>query len=223
MRYLALGLFAEGASDQQFLQRIIYRAVHQKAVEIHHAPVEVQESFVRGESFKSEQRAERIFEAFGKHLEQGAINLLFIHADGDNDADRARDERVAPCVARIEDEQFTARFAIVPVIPVRMTESWALADVAALQSTLGTTCSANDLGLPDHVLSSIESQADPKALLRVVMQRSGAQRGLRREPSIPTGLADRTDLANLRKLTSYAHFEDNIEKGLRKAWNLEPA
>lgn len=185
MRYLALGLFSEGPSDQQFLQRIIYRAVHQKAVEIHNATVEVQEAFVRGEDFKSNQRAERVLEAFGNHLDQGVIDLLFIHADGDTDPQRAQAERVAPCIARIDREQMTRAFAIVPVIPVRMTEAWALADATALQNVLGTTRSPSDLGLSDHILRSLETLAEPKALLKEVMQRSGAQRGRRREPSIP--------------------------------------
>lgn len=224
MRYLALGLFAEGTSDQQFLQRIIFRAVHQKAVEIYKGTVEVQDAFVRGEDFGSEQRrAERVFRAFGKHLVEGAIDLLFIHADGDTDPERAHAERIAPCMARIDQEQLARAFAIVPVIPVRMTEAWALADATALQSVLGTTLAPSALGLSDHILRSLETLVEPKVLLKEIMQRSGAQRGRRREPSIPRGLADRIDLASLRKLNSYSQFEENIEQGLRKSWNLEPA
>jgi hypothetical protein len=218
MRYVALGLFAEGTSDQQFLQRIIFRAVHQKAVEIHKGAVEVQDSFVSGLEFKSEHRAQRVFEAFGKFLDQGALDLLFIHADGDNDSRRALAERISPSIARIEQAQFAGAFAIVPVIPVRMTEAWALADAKALQSVLGTTLAPSDLGLTDHILRSLETIADPKAVLREVMQRSGAQKGRRREYSIPRGLADRIDLANLRKLYSYSRFEDDIEQALRKIW-----
>jgi hypothetical protein len=218
MRYVALGLFAEGTSDQQFLQRIIFRAVHRKAVDIHKGAVEVQDTFVSGEEFESEHRAERVFEAFGKFLNQGAIDLLFIHADGDNDPRRALAERITPCMTRIDQEQFARAFAIVPVIPVRMTEAWALADPTALQAVLGTTRSPTDLGLPDHILRSLETLAEPKTLLKEVMQRSGAQQGRRREPPIPRGLADRIDLANLRKLSSYSRFEEDIEQALRKVW-----
>jgi hypothetical protein len=218
MRYVALGLFAEDASDQQFLQRIIFRAVHQKAVEIHKGAVEVQDAFVRGAEFKSEHRAERVFEAFGEFLNQGAIDLLFIHADGDTNPKRALTERIAPCIARIGQEQFAAAFAVVPVIPVRMTEAWALSDPTALQSVLGTTLSPSDLGLADHILRSLETFADPKALLKEVMQRSGAQKSRRREYSIPRGLADRIDLAILRKLSSFSRFEEHMEQALRRVW-----
>ena len=144
--------------------------------------LEVQDAFVSGQEFKSEHRnrAERVFEAFGQFLNQGAIDLLFIHADGDNDPTRALAERIAPCITRIKKEQFARAFAIVPVIPVRMTEAWALADATALQSVLGTTRSPSDLGLSDHILRSLETLAEPKALLKEVMQRSGAQKGRRR-------------------------------------------
>ena len=50
---------------------------------------------------------------------------------------------------------------IVPVIPIRMTESWMLADPAALIAVVGTNTSPTDLSLPGNP-SQVERIADPE-------------------------------------------------------------
>ena len=62
----------------------------------------------------------------------------------------------------------------VPVIPLQMTEAWALADLDALQSVLSTSCNAQDLGLPTSA-AALERVRDPKALLEQVVTRAQAR------------------------------------------------
>jgi hypothetical protein len=98
-----------------------------------------------------------------------------------------------------------------------MTETWALADMAALQSVLETKRAPDALGLPDHIHKSLEAVAEPKSFLDTAIQRSG----MRRQRGIPAGLGDWIDLADLRRLDSYTTFEGDVERVLREAWGLK--
>jgi hypothetical protein len=107
----------------------------------------------------------------------------------------------------------------VPVIPVRETEAWALADVDALREVLGTTRTADQLGLSMRALRALEENNDPKALLRQAMAASSA-RQRRRQPTIPAGLGNNVSLGRLRDLPAYTRFEAAVQAALRQIWNI---
>ncbi len=219
MRHLALGLFAEGSSDIPFLRRIIYRSVEENGTQLTQQRLEVLERFVEGDKYVSDQRAERIFEAFGKHVEEGVINLLFIHADGNGDPKAALKDRVCPAMQLLKETYRAVSFGIVPVIPVRETEAWALADAEALRAELGWYGNLPDMASP-------ESLPDPKEVLKLIREEATptARRRSRRQSSyvgpISEGLGDRISLRKLRQLDSFKRFEADLKDALRALWNL---
>lgn len=91
-------------------------------------------------------------------LKDEPYDIVFAHRD----ADRAGIEaRIAECLA-CQDER------VVPVVPVRMTEAWALADLYTEQD-FRDWWSSKGLGF-----DSIETCADPKELLREYLSRDQA-------------------------------------------------
>src|SRR5581483_2429473 len=220
MRYLALALFAEGASDHEILPRLLLRLTTEISASISTEPVEIAEQFIRASvssRIGPQTRPERVEALFGSALE--AIDLLFIHADGQNDSNAAFDERVLPCCRHLRDRFPEIPFGCVGVVPVRETEAWAIADVDAVTRALGTRKSAQELGLPQSARSA-ERSPDPKAVLR------NAQRialGGRRHVRAPTSailavLGETVALGVLRELPAFRDFEGSLRGALEELW-----
>ena len=222
MRYLSLALFAEGPSDHGFLSRIIYRSVIEIGTRLSEQKLDVGERFIEGKRWTSNDRVQRIREAFEEYIRQGAINLLFIHADG---AGAPRDARL-----RLVDPPINSLAAINPngfrcvaVIPVRETEAWALADPSALMTELGWNGQVQALA-GEHDVSRPDALADPKSVL-VDCQKNALGPGHRRRRAtvkpIPSGLGDRVSLQLLRRLEAFVTFEAEVELALRSMWSLD--
>jgi hypothetical protein len=212
MRYLALGLYAEGP----------YKSTFEAAVRISDSRVLLAESFVRPQrASKSKDRADRIFDLFSEPLRQGAISLLFIHTDGGTDFSTADRERVVPAIIKLKGSIAAPSFGCVGVVPVRETEAWALADFDALREELGTRLSAEELQLPVRP-ADVERLLDPKQTLRNAHAlASPSRRGRRtRFEAIPAGLGDRVNHHCLRQVPAFARFEAELEATLRSLWNL---
>ena len=222
MRYLSLALYAEGPTDHVFLQSILYRLTHETAFRISDRPVEIAEAFVRGvPSGAASARKDRIEQVFGKALSSNAINLLFLHTDGGSDEAAARRERIEP-FSNYAKSQWPSVLCV-PVVPVRETEAWAIADTSALIADLGTRKSAADLGLDELPLQA-EREPSPKAKLRraqdLVRQgrRARTKQGIE---GIPAGLGARVRLDNLRQLSAFKTLENDLEQALNALWPLE--
>lgn len=222
MRYLALGLFAEGDSDHGFLRRIVYRSVHEIAMNFDHRPLEMPEDFVRGQHLGAPSRREdRVLESFRDAIEQSVVNLLFIHADSGNDRDAAWRERVKPACDLLHERYADLPFKCVPIIPVRETEAWALADPEALQAELGTALTVRQLGLPSDP-AAIERIVDPKKVLHKACNAVRTNPRRRRgNPIIPAGLGDRVALAKLRRLSAFVEFERCVRQALDALWQRD--
>ncbi len=84
-------------------------------------------------------------------------DVLFVH----------RDAEAQPPDLRREEISNALRWAAVrhiPVVPVRMTEAWLLADEFAIRSAAGNPNGTDNLNLPE--LRSLEEVPDPKRVLR---------------------------------------------------------
>lgn len=213
--YVGLALYAEGSSDHRFLDVLLRRATEALLIS---RGFQVQVSDVQRLEIPDDEalktRATRI--ARGAANIQGAFHLLFVHADGGNDPARARCERVDPGIEAVKKELGTDRREAVGVVPVRETEAWALADADALRSVLSSARSPADLGIPTDA-NEIEALPDPKRQLDLVVQRArGGRRGIRvrRASFFLDRLAERIDLASLRRLRAYRAFEDELETAL---------
>jgi hypothetical protein len=221
MRYLALALFAEGPSDHEFLPRVILRSTTEISAAVSNEPVEIAEQFIRASTTKNTEmrsRPERVEALFGSALE--AIDLLFIHADGQGDSNTAFDERVLPCCNRLHSRFPAARFGCVGVVPVRETEAWAIADADAVTRALGTRKSAQELGLPDNA-ANVETTLDPKAVLQRAQRIAlgGRRQDRARTGSILAVLGETVGLGVLRELPAFRDFENRLRGALQNLWH----
>lgn len=223
MRYLALALYAEGASDHAFLPRILYRSIFEIAARMSEQPVEIAEQFVRGNSARLRRhvgRAANVEMVFGAAL--SSLDILFIHADAGADAALAHERSVTPCCVRLRENFPDVRFKCVGVVPIRETEAWIVADADAVRRALGTNKSAAELGLPERPRDA-ERLADPKNVLRAAQRAAiaSSRRLGRRIPSIHAILGETVRLPRLRGLTGFAAFEARAEAALRELWGLQ--
>ncbi|MGQ0840617.1 hypothetical protein [Actinokineospora sp.] len=95
----------------------------------------------------------------GLELMGSVPDLIVVHRDADNvkvDARRAEIE----CGAQVASYQG----ALLPVIPVRMTEAWLLLDEPAIRQVAGNPNGKMQLPLPG--IHEVERRADPKSLLQ---------------------------------------------------------
>ncbi len=217
MRYLGLALFAEGSTDYRLLGPILYRTVENLC--IFHANDVIGIGDVREldapKAYKDCSRATQILEAARDSI--GAFHILFIHADANGDADRARQERVAPAFQLIRQKEELTNTRGVAVVPVRETEAWALADGDALRGASGTTLDDEGLGIPARP-QEVERLTEPKQVLDHALREAvGASR--RRRHQVTTylnAIGERVGLARLRTVPAYRRFEGDLRAALRQ-------
>ncbi len=98
-------------------------------------------------------------------------DVLFIHRDA---------EAQSPDLRRAEIAQVVAQLSVrhIPVIPVRMTEAWLLANEAAIRSAAGNPNGVEDLNLPE--VCRLESLSNPKKILHEALSRASGLNARRR-------------------------------------------
>lgn len=210
---VGLALYAEWPTDHRFLEGITRRTVLDVFV-CRGVVAEVPEVQRLTIDHGIDGRADRI--RAGAKAEQGGFHVLFIHADADGDADRARRERVEPGRLAVLSELGPTGRAVVAVVPVKMTEAWALADLEALRTVLSTTRSREGLGLPPSP-AHLEAESQPKLLLDRVVKAAHARPRRRRVEGGATyldRLAEEVRLETLRKLRAFRGFEADVVTAL---------
>lgn len=105
------------------------------------------------------------------------IDLLFVHMDADNVGLASRREHLAKELAGCPRP-------CVRVVPVRMTESWLLADPQKIRSVVGHPHGTAPLHLPKP--SQIESVGNPKQRLRDALARARAPRKHQKHDEVAT-------------------------------------
>lgn len=217
MHYLGLALYAEGRTDERFLGPVLQRLCGDVCARQSRRPVQFNdEVLVLSESLHLRQapRQDRIVDA--AQLARGAWSILFVHADADGDAMKARRERANPALERLRDVFDTGCQAIA-VVPVRTTEAWALCDGDALRLVFGTTLGDKALGLPATV-KGVETLADPKLCLEAAFKASqtgGRRKAARTVNERLSALGEQVALDRLRQLGAFQCLEDDLRKALQ--------
>lgn len=212
MHYLAPALWAEGPTDYRFLPPLLTRLlvdVLKDAIE----PVELADFHPLDDVVPRrsvESRAARIT-ASAQHA-RDAFHLLFIHADGAGDPERAFSERVFPAVSMLR-EKLGDSHAAVGVVPLRETEAWAIADGDALRAAFRTSLSDADLGLPE--LHEVERCPDPKRVLEAAHRAVGPRHFQRSATAhFLEKIAENLRLAQLRGLPAFRRHEADLRRVL---------
>lgn len=215
MRQLVLALYAEGATDERFLPRIIQRtAEHLLAgygVDI--LDLEVINSSVHRLPTLIGQFEAAAREAKGRHI-------LIVHQDADApDQESALRERIQPGLDLVHQKPERYQQDIVPLIPVRMVEAWMLADPIALCQVIPGCSSPDELNLPQKP-DQVEHISDPKAELKRITSTYQARRRRSRSHAyrakIQGRLADEIAIERLKRVPAYQTFEQKFSQVLRK-------
>jgi hypothetical protein len=157
-------------------------------------------------------QAEYIFAA-AQH--SAGYHALIVHVDADDKTpDKAMNERIEPGFELVKASQAEICKQLIPIIPIRMTEAWMLADPEAFKEVIGTNIAAKDLGLPVHP-HQVESVLKPKQKLKLAIRLALAKRSRRRRSSIRVGelyepLARQISLERLSAVPAYQRFVDDF-------------
>lgn len=222
MHYLGLALYAEGRTDERFLGAVLQRLCGDICARESRQPVQFNDevlALAHSSKLQHAPREERILDA--ARQAQGAWSILFVHADADGDAARARHERAQPGLEKLRAE-FGQECQGIAVIPMQTTEAWALCDGNALRRTFGTTLDDSSLGLPS--LRTLEKMADPKQCLEAVFKASqlGARRRRQHGVSERLGtLGEQVGLSRLRMLSAFQNLEAELKQALHTLRVLE--
>ena len=101
-------------------------------------------------------------------------DLLFVHRDAEKLSVEHRLNEIDAAV-----QQVRAGLPTVPVIPVRMTEAWLLADQQLIRRVAGRPNSTDDLEIPG--LHRLESLPDPKGVLQKALAIASGTSGRHRK------------------------------------------
>lgn len=211
MAFLNLALFAEGKTDYALLVPLLRRLTEQVCLAEARGVVEVSEvsAVDTPPDCREASRAARILEAARPFW--GGACILFVHADADaSDHHRAMDERVRPGMELIRSR--LSGGACIAVIPVRMSEAWALVDGNALREAFGTTIDDARLGVPREP-RRVESMEDPSKL---IMAAYAQLRKRARVEDCFQILGERIDLERLQRVPAFARLREDLRAALRE-------
>jgi hypothetical protein len=144
------------------------------------------------------------------------FHILLVHHDGDSNYADVLAKKIDPLVAAVA-RTLPGR-PCVPVVPVRMTEAWVLADQAAVRFALGASPSTRMIDLPASPRVA-ERVAKPKLTLSQAIERVASATRSRRKKSVAELLpviAQRASLDRLREAPSFARFERDVAEALSR-------
>lgn len=199
MKQIIFGVYAEGPTDYRFFPTLIERYLthfyHINGVDVDILPaVPIRDN----ETSSFAQKLKRIEQ---NSVGNKGLPYVFVHNDADaRTLDQVLNYKWKPWLKECANtDNWLA------VIPVRMTESWMLADAEALKSTF--IISAEDIR---QVIGegSPESISDPKGKLTEIMRR-GKQK---RIANFEENLAKRTRFDVLEQLPSFQFLKTQIQE-----------
>ena len=145
-------------------------------------------------------------------IELEPCDILFVHRDSNSAGPELRRLEIVDAFDRvILQEQSLPR--LLPVVPIRMTEAWLLADENALRTAAGNPTGTMPLAIPN--INELESLLNPKDLLHELLRTAIGLSARRRQKS-PVGrwvhrLAELIqDFAPLRQLSGFRKLEEDV-------------
>ncbi|WP_068808959.1 DUF4276 family protein [Thauera phenolivorans] len=215
MHYLGLALYAEGPTDYYFLRPLLLRLCEDICLNQANQSVEFGEEVIslnEPARMKGAPREERIIEAAREA--RGAWRIVFIHTDGAGNAERARATCAQPAIDGLAEELPNDGVGVA-VVPIRETESWALADGDAIRRVFGTLLSDDALGLPRNA-AGVEAILDPKKALDDAFLKTNPTSRKRRQGASPmlNALGESVSLERLRLLPGFQALEHELRQGL---------
>lgn len=214
MNTLAIAFHGEGPTDWRFFEPLTKNLVAQLLLELAEEEWEVlvlNEFQAEGDSY---------FQKVVSLCDQlEGYHMLILHRDGTPSLQKVMENHFDRV---LRDEQLTNRgLWLVPLIPVRETEAWMLADPEWLTEELKLLGARPDeLDLPKP--QEIESIADPKLRLKEIMQKATAHRTSRQRrrmadiSSLYESAGNLVRIEVLKALPSFQTFEHYLRQALQR-------
>jgi hypothetical protein len=208
---LYIGFTVEGTTDTRFLTQIIQNVFEDIAL---YCRTDVVIEDVRTINVSKDEFNKMMLNASKQAAESG-ITVLCIHADADNkDINHVMNFKFTPFKQVLNPLNSTVYCkAIVPVIPIQMTEAWMMADKELLKEKIAAKGKRDsDLGLE----RAPETYADPKQAIKNAIKISQAGKTKRRRNELTIDdlydeMGQSISLLKLRELSSFRAFEENVK------------
>jgi hypothetical protein len=145
-------------------------------------------------------------------ISEEPCDVLFVHRDADTAGRSPRVEEIGRAVHEARRRQGIL-IPIVPVVPVRMRETWLLTDEGAIRRAAGNPNGRMPLNLPR--VRDLERLADPKtALNTLILTASGLRAHRRQRFEVDTvAVAEETgSFEALRQLPAFQAFESDLRR-----------
>jgi hypothetical protein len=201
---VTVGYTAEGPTDQRFLEAIINTTVEEIAfacdglIQVFDPVFYVfpKTGFVNG------------LLSVAKEAHNNGIHILCVHTDADDLRDIAVfNNKVNPALKAINEAGNEICNNIVPIVPIRMSEAWMLADKELLKSEIGTTLSDNEL----YINRDPETIADPKSTIinaiRIAQSDLSKKRDMVTIGELYMSMGQKIKTEDLERLSSYRKFK----------------
>ena len=166
MTLLRYTLVSEGRSDEALIAPIDWLFSHLQP----DLPV----SGVWSNPYQFPRRPQGLSEKIFYSLDYFPCELLFVHRDSDNETPEKRTTEIKEAFSKLT----VSDPPHICIIPVRMLEAWFLFDEVAIRNVAENPNGSQRISLPK--LSQIETQSDPKSMLRIFMQTASGKQGRRR-------------------------------------------
>ncbi len=227
MSMLVMALAVEGPTDERFFQPLLQRTADDLLRQRGIGTTDVLDPIVSRFPPDSETHAQGILWLAQQFT---GYQALVIHMDADAPSvERAMRERYTPGLQLVHAARAAGMDVcrhIIPLIPVRMVESWMLADGLTLCTVIGTDEDAQSLGLP-AVPHQVEGIPEPKRVLAEAVRHAfGANRRRQRRandlPQIHESLGRQIRLDQLRRVPSFVTFETALASAFVELRLIEP-
>jgi hypothetical protein len=212
---ITFGFLGEGSRDYGFILPVAERQIQGLLPAYDVQPIPYNQSHVPSNL----PLDERIL-AYAR-LGEG-LHFLLYHLDADHsDTTSAYENRFSPGLQRVEAAQQGVNRQIIPVIPIRNSEAWMLADYDAFKIVTATKVHAIKLGFPD-VPHQVESLSNPKQAFENALRdaRPGSRRKLLADEVCPA-LASEIDLSILAGIPAYQAFLERLQNTLSELHLLD--
>ena len=212
---IIIGLFREGSTDARLLEGIIKRTFEDVSFECRK---ELEISRIHHLEVKKSNFTDEVLAAAREGVIEFGIMILCVHTDADKPTDEwVMKNKIIPVFQKIQTCDNNTCKLIVPVIPVRMSEAWMLADTNLFKKEIRTKKSDHELGIN----KAPESFADPKQVIEEAIRIARKDESKRKWNTSCIGelyepIGNNISLESLRQLPSFRKFEDNVRSAFRE-------
>lgn len=138
-------------------------------------------------------------------------DILFVHRDAEKEAFQSRKDEILKFFQKIK-KPFSEK--LVPLVPIRMMETWLLIDEKALKMAAGNRNYAQKIDLPRS--KNLEALSDPKDYLHSLLKEVSGLKGrklqnLKVSQTVHLIADSIEDYSQLRLLTAFQQLEKDVK------------